>query len=204
MIEDEFVNNERPKWEAAGAELVSDVRPYELMKLRMLNGTHSALAYLGFLAGFETISDTVADVDFRKFTELLWREEIAPSVIAPSGLSLSTYAADLMTRYSNPSIRHLTRQITMDGSQKLPQRILGIIDESFSADSQLPGLILTIAAWMRYVRGSDKAGEKIDVRDPLSQRFAAMAECATESTDWVASILAMREVFPEQVANALR
>ena len=83
---------------------------------KSLYGTHSALAYLGFLAGFETISDTVADADFRKFTELLWREEIAPSVIAPSGLSLSTYAADLMTRCSNPSIRHLTKQIAMDGS----------------------------------------------------------------------------------------
>jgi len=203
VIENSFVNNERPDWESVGAQIVSDVRPFELMKLRMLNGTHSALAYLGYLAGFKTIASTVANDDFKAFTELLWDKEIVPSLTAPSGISLSVYAEDLMKRYSNPNVRHLTWQIAMDGSQKLPQRILDTIDERYAKNAQTPGLLLTVAAWMRYVSGIDESGIRIDVRDPLANEFTALAENTTNPEDWVANILAMREVFSDQIAEAI-
>ena len=203
VIEDDFVNKERPHWESAGAELVSNVRPYELMKLRMLNGTHSALAYLGYLAGFETIADTVANEDFRAFTETLWVKEIIPTVTAPPGVSLSKYADELLQRYTNTSVRHLTWQIAMDGSQKLPQRILGPVSERLAAAALAPGLILSIAAWMHYVRGIDESGARIDVRDPYAEIFAALAATTNNPEDWVANLLGMTDVFPESVAVAL-
>lgn len=203
VIENNFVNGEHPDWGSAGAQIVCDVRPFELMKLRMLNGTHSALAYLGCLAGFKTIAETVADKDFRRFTETLWEKEIIPSLAAPPGVSLSDYAEELMARYTNPNVRHLTSQIAMDGSQKLPQRILGTLDERFTEGAQTPGLILTVAAWMRYLRGIDEAGNPIDIRDPLAEKFALLAETTDEPEDWVSSILAIREVFPDTVAKAL-
>ena len=203
VIENSFVANEHPDWASAGAQMVNDVHPFELMKLRMLNGTHSALAYLGFLAGFETIADTVADDDFKAFTKVLWTEEIIPTLTAPPGISLAEYAADLMLRYENPKVRHLTAQIAMDGSQKLPQRILGTIDYRFSHNADSPGLILTVAAWMRYVHGIDETGNAIDVRDPLADKFAVMAKSTVEPEDWVASMLNVREVFSERIAEVL-
>jgi len=203
VIEDDFVSDERPNWNKVGAELVSDVQPYELMKLRMLNGTHSALAYLGYLAGFKTIADTVADKDFRRLTETLWRNEIIPTVTAPEGVSLSEYADNLMARYTNPSIRHLTWQIAMDGSQKIPQRIIDVVNERRAVGAKTPGLILVIAAWLRYVGGIDETGATIDVRDPLAEKFANLAASVETSEDWVASILSLREIFPEKVAARL-
>jgi len=203
VIENNFVNDEYPDWGYVGAQIVPDVRPFEIMKLRMLNGTHSTLAYLGYLAGFKTIAETVADDDFRIFIEILWDKEIMPSFTAPLGVSLSEYAADLMNRYSNPNIRHLNWQIAMDGSQKLPQRFLDTIDKRLANGEASPGLILAVAAWIRYISGIDETGNIIDVRDPLSEKFAALAENTTESEDWIASILAIREVFPDHLAVAL-
>ena len=104
-----------------------------MMKLRCLNGTHSALAYLGYLAGHETIADTVADPAFAALCEKLWQDEILPTVPQPEGEDLTAYAHALLARYRNPSIRHRTWQIAMDGSQKLPQRILGSVAENLAA-----------------------------------------------------------------------
>ncbi len=133
VVEDDFVDGARPDLGAVGVELVGDVTPFEHMKLRMLNGTHSALAYLGYLAGHETIAETVADPVFAAFVRRLWAREIIPAVEAPPGVDLGAYAEALMARYRNPAIRHRTWQIAMDGSQKLPQRILGTMAEGLEA-----------------------------------------------------------------------
>ncbi|MDG1115951.1 MAG: mannitol dehydrogenase family protein, partial [Flavimaricola sp.] len=153
VVEDDFVGGIRPDLAAAGVEMVPDVTPYEHMKLKMLNGTHSALAYLGYLGGHETISDTVADPVFAAYVRSLWADEIAPAVDAPEGVSLTDYATALFDRYANPAIRHRTWQIAMDGSQKLPQRLLGTLEANFAAGRPSPGLCLAVAAWMRYVGG---------------------------------------------------
>lgn len=203
VIEDDFVGGERPDWGAAGAELVRDVTPYEHMKLRMLNGTHSALAYLGYLAGHETIADTMADAVFARFVRHLWAEEIAPVLTPPPGVSLAAYADALAARYANPAIRHRTWQIAMDGSQKLPQRILGTLAENFAAGREAPGLIVAVAAWMRYVGGVDEKGQPITVKDPLADRLRALSQAADTPADLVVALLTVREVFPEALAAAL-
>jgi fructuronate reductase len=199
VVEDDFVDGARPDFGAVGVELVGDVTPYEHMKLRMLNGTHSALAYLGYLAGHETIAETVADPVFAGFVRRLWAREIIPAVDAPPGVDLVAYAEALMARYRNPAIRHRTWQIAMDGSQKLPQRILGTMAEGLEAGRDVPGLALVVAGWMRYVGGRDESGQPIDVRDPMAARLRALAEGA----DPVAGLLGVREVFPEAISARL-
>ena len=199
VVEDDFVGNARPDLGAAGVQMVADVTPFEHTKLRMLNGTHSALAYLGYLAGHETIADTMADPVFAGFANRLWTREIIPALEAPEGVSLPDYAAALARRYANPGIRHRTWQIAMDGSQKLPQRILGTVATNLAQGRPCPGLMLAVAAWMRYVSGRDLQGGTIDVRDPLAAQLLA---CATAS-DPVSALLSLNTVFAADLAPAL-
>lgn len=201
VVEDHFVDGERPDLAAVGVQLVKDVTPFEHMKLRCLNGTHSALAYLGYLAGYETISDTVADPDFARFCKHLWKNEIVPGLKAPEGVDLVAYTAALFDRYSNPAIRHRTWQIAMDGSQKLPQRILSTLGENLRAGRPIKGLTLAVAAWMRYVAGVDERGGTIDVRDPLAARLKTLSDGAATDRERVAALLSVREVFPAALAE---
>lgn len=202
VIEDDFVNGNRPDFAAVGVQMVQDVTAFEHMKLRMLNGTHSSLAYLGYLAGHETIADTVSNPAFSAFVVQLW-DEIMPTVAAPPGVSLPDYAHALKARYANPAIRHRTWQIAMDGSQKLPQRLLGTMAENFKAGRPCPGLCLAVAAWMRYVGGVDETGAEIDVKDPLAAKLQRISESATSPSDKVAALLAVEDVFPPALAAQL-
>ncbi|NDV02510.1 mannitol dehydrogenase family protein [Pseudoroseicyclus tamaricis] len=199
VVEESFVGP-RPDLGAVGVELVEDVTPFEHMKLRCLNGTHSALAYLGYLAGAETIADTVARQPLAAYVRHLWAEEILPVLTAPPGTSLEDYAEALFARYANPAIRHRTWQIAMDGSQKLPQRILGTVAETLAAGREPKGLYLAIAAWMAYTSGRDLSGAPIDVRDPLAERLAAC--WPGEPAEVVARYLALEDVFAEGTDRA--
>lgn len=190
VIEDRFAGADRPLWETAGAQIVADVAPFEHMKLRLLNGAHSALAYLGYLAGYETIFDTVSDPVMNGFVRRLWAE-IVPMVPPPPDTDLRSYTQDLLLRFANPRVRHRTWQIAMDGSQKLPQRLLGTIRERLHTGLPIPSLALAVAAWIRYVAGIDEAGQPIDVRDPLAARLHALAN----SENPVESVLTVREIF---------
>lgn len=200
-IEDDFVDGVRPDFGAVGAQLTSEVEPFELMKLRCLNGTHSALAYLGYLSGRETVAEAVADPILAAFIERLWQTEIEPSLVPPEGVDLSAYTAALRTRYANPAIRHRTWQIAMDGSQKLPQRILGTVADNLAAERPVTCLAAVVAAWMHYVGGTDEAGRAIDVRDPLADRLRALSEGARSAEARADALLSMREIFPETLAT---
>lgn len=173
-IEDVFAVG-RPDWHEVGAQMVSEVAPFEFMKLRMLNGAHSSLAYLGYLAGHETVAEASGDPVLARFLGGLWAE-IIPTVPAPQGVVLADYAKALLVRFQNPAIRHRTWQIAMDGSQKLPQRLLGTIRERLKAGAGIDHLALGVAAWMRYVTGTDERGAAIDVRDPLAAELKRRTE----------------------------
>ncbi|KZM47590.1 dioxygenase [Labrenzia sp. OB1] len=208
VVEDDFVpaygKDARPDLGAVGVELVDNVTAYEHMKLRMLNGTHSSLAYLGYLAGHETIAETVADPVLAAYVKRLWKTEIIPSFTAPPGVDLAGYADALFDRYSNPGIRHRTWQIAMDGSQKLPQRILGTLRDNLAANRACPGLLTAVAAWMIYVGGTDLSGRPIDVRDPLSGRLRALSDGASDARGKVAALLGVRDIFDADLADAMR
>lgn len=201
VIEDDFVDNCRPNWNLSGAQFVKDVEPFELMKLRCLNGTHSALAYLGYLAGYETVFEAVSDEDFAGFIDRLWTEEIIPTLPKLDGIDLAAYCADLKKRYQNSEIRHLTWQIAMDGSQKIPQRILGTIRDNLRSGVSISGLALVVAAWLRYVGAVDEQGNDIDVKDPLAVELKTTSQSHDLPEDKVKALLALRAVFDEDLAN---
>ena len=119
VITDDFVSD-RPAWELAGAVLTSDVAPWETAKLRLLNASHSLLAYLGALRGYDTIAEAVRDDDLEAAVRRLMYDDVVPSLAAPDGLALPDYCEQLLTRFANPSLQHRTVQVAMDGSQKLP------------------------------------------------------------------------------------
>lgn len=174
VIEDRFPQG-RPDWAAQGAELVADVGPYETMKLRLLNGAHSSLAYLGYLAGRETVADAMALAPLALHVRRLMDEEAGPTLTLPPGADVEGYKDRLIARFRNPALRHRTWQIAMDGSQKLPQRLLGTVRDRLAAGAPIPRLALGVAAWMRYVTGIDEAGQAIDVRDPLATELQRRA-----------------------------
>jgi fructuronate reductase len=155
VVEDKFAG-QRPPLEIGGAEWASDVAPYERMKLRMLNGTHSSMAYLGYLGGYEFIADVIADPHFQRFIGGELKEEIAPT-LGMAKAETDAYAVKLLKRYSNTAMKHRTYQIAMDGSQKLPQRLLGTISDRLRAGAPIERLSLTLAAWMIYAQGKDFA-----------------------------------------------
>jgi fructuronate reductase len=192
VIEDDFAA-ERPCWDRVGAEFVRDVGPYEDMKLRLLNGSHSAMAYLGYLAGYEFIYQVVGDATFRAFVEHLM-SEAATTLALPAGVDVARYRRDLLERFANPALGHRCYQIAMDGSQKLPQRLLGTIRDRLKGGRSIDALALAVAAWMRYVRAVDEKGSPYQVQDPLAGRLQEAARAGDAST-CVDCLLRIREVF---------
>ena len=193
-IQDVFAAG-RPAWHEVGAQMVSEVAPFEFMKLRMLNGAHSSLAYLGYLAGHETVAEASGDPILAGFLQGLWAE-IIPTVPAPQGVVLADYGDALLARFRNPAIRHRTWQIAMDGSQKLPQRLLGTIRDRLKSGAPIDHLALGVAAWMRYVTGTDEKGAAIDIRDPLAAEFATKAKAAGRNAAALSpSLLGIEAIF---------
>ncbi|WP_312242194.1 mannitol dehydrogenase family protein [Pantoea sp.] len=199
VIEDNFVSG-RPAWENAGAELVDDVLPFEEMKLRMLNGSHSFLAYLGFLSGYQHISDCMADADLKQAARALMLHEQAPT-LRTRGVDLAAYADSLIARYENRAIKHRTYQIATDGTQKLPQRLLDSVRWHLSRGSRCDLLTLGVAAWMRYVSGVDEQGNAIEIRDPLKEELAQRVAQSEDGEARVHALLALKSVFAEDLAQ---
>ncbi|MBB4041723.1 fructuronate reductase [Microvirga flocculans] len=199
VIEDHFPLG-RPPWEKAGAEFVGNVEPYEHMKLRLLNGSHSTLAYLGYLSGYETVADAMGDPSFVRLIQGLMDDEVAPTLHMPPGADLSSYKRALIERFKNPALKHRTWQIAMDGSQKLPQRLLGTVRDRLLVNAPIGRLSLGVAAWMRYVTGVDEKGAPIDVRDPMAPRLRELAERSEGSAERLArELFAVREIFGDDL-----
>ena len=197
VIEDNFVAG-RPQWEKAGAELVSDVIPFEEMKLRMLNGSHSFLAYLGYLAGYQHINDCMGDENYRRAAHDLMLKEQAPT-LKVQNVDLARYADLLIERYTNPALRHRTWQIAMDGSQKLPQRMLDSVRWHLAHNSRFDLLALGVAGWMRYVGGVDEQGNAIEVNDPLLPVIQQAVQNSAEGASRVEALLAIEAIFGNEL-----
>ena len=197
VIEDNFVNG-RPDWDKVGAQFVADVVPFEMMKLRMLNGSHSFLAYLGYLGGYETIADTMTNPAYRKAAFALMMQEQAPTLSMPEGTDLNAYATLLIERFSNPSLRHRTWQIAMDGSQKLPQRLLDPVRLHLQNGGSWRHLALGVAGWMRYTQGVDEQGNAIDVVDPMLAEFQKV-NAQYQGADRVKALLGLSGIFADDL-----
>ena len=173
VIEDDFLYG-RPDWDSVGASFVEDVEAYELIKLRLLNGCHSLLAYSGYLAGFETIADVMNEPAFASLARRFLNEEASAAVVAPQGFDIEHYQQQLLERFSNRALRHRTWQIAMDGSQKIPQRWLGTLRHQLASGDSIELLSLALACWIRYVSAHDDAGKLIEVSDPLAAELRSL------------------------------
>ncbi|WSH58024.1 mannitol dehydrogenase family protein [Rhizobium ruizarguesonis] len=172
VIEDHFADG-RPAWEKAGALMVTDVSAYEKMKLRMLNGAHSLVAYLGYIGGYEFIRDVMDDAGL---AALAYRHmhAAARTLDAVPGIDLDDYASELIARFANKAIAHRTYQIAMDGTQKLPQRLLEPATEALAHGDKAETYAIAVAAWMRYAIGEHGNGERYELRDPRAGEIAAL------------------------------
>ncbi|MBR0551267.1 mannitol dehydrogenase family protein [Stakelama marina] len=198
VIENRFAGP-RPDFDALGVQLTDAVPPWEDAKLRLLNGSHSGLAYLGGLAGIDFVHEMVAREDARRFVETLWNEaEVTLS--PPPGLDIAAYRAELMARFANSALQHRTRQIAIDGSQKLPQRLLATIAARREEGLASPALTLAVAAWMRWQGGTDDAGKPHTVDDPLADRTAAALNGCDTAEARVKALLAINAIFPTELA----
>lgn len=198
VIEDWFCGD-RPDFARFGVQLTEAVEPWEDAKLRLLNGAHSATAYLGALSGHEHVHEAMATPALKAFVEALW-DEAETTLNPPPGLDIPAYRTELMARFENPALMHRTRQIAMDGSQKLPQRLLAGAGERLSAGQGIDALALGIAAWMKWQSGVTESGEAFVVDDPLAGETAALLAGAATDAERVAALLSLRAVFPEALA----
>ncbi|KQT54277.1 mannitol dehydrogenase [Aureimonas sp. Leaf454] len=203
VVEDDFPSG-RPDWARAGVTFTAQVGAFETMKLRLLNGSHSTLAYLGYLAGHETVADTMAAPGFAALVRGLMEEEASPTLPPLAGFDLDAYRRELRDRFRNPALRHRTWQIAMDGSQKLPQRLLNTVRDRLAAGASIDRLALGLAAWMIYAAGRDETGAAIDVRDPLAERIRTATAAAGTPQDLVAAYLDFHEVFGRDLASSPR
>lgn len=182
-----------PDFASAGVVMAKDVSAWERAKLRILNGAHSSLAYIGTLLGHETVADAMQDGQLAAFIERLVREDIIPG-LQPSPIDLQAYAGEIFERFRNPAIHHKLSQIAWDGSQKLPYRLLDTIDAALSSDRSVERLAVPIAAWMLFI--DRRAGEGLEIVDPLADELVARAM----SERPVNALLGLRKVFPDRLA----
>ncbi|OCH17479.1 MULTISPECIES: mannitol dehydrogenase family protein [unclassified Aliivibrio] len=200
VIEDNFVSG-RPNWNKVGAQFVADVAPFEEMKLRMLNGSHSFMAYMGNLAGFDYISEVMENNDYRvAVSELMFNEQGA-SLEMPEGVDLDLYAHSLIERFSNPSLQHRTWQIAMDGSQKIPPRFCESLRILKAQNKSTKWIILGIAAWMKYVGRRNDLKQYIDVVDPLVDQFDGIYKESETNQQVVSSLLNIQSIFGADISN---
>ncbi|WP_298015289.1 mannitol dehydrogenase family protein [uncultured Castellaniella sp.] len=175
VIEDRFPEG-RPAWEHAGALMVDDVAPFERMKLRMLNGAHSLLAYAGHVAGWTYVREAIADPDLSRVLRRLMDGAAASLEREPAGLALRDYADALCRRFANPAMAHETYQIAMDGTEKIPQRLLAPADRTLLLQGDVRPFAFAIAAWMRYCLGVTDAGASYALRDPRESEILAVVQ----------------------------
>jgi fructuronate reductase len=176
VIEDKFAGP-RPQWETHGAQITSDVHAYETAKLRMLNGAHSALAYLGLQRGHEFVHQAIGDPVLALLIDKLMHDEAAASLTPAPGQDLSAYADALIERFKNPALNHRLIQIAMDGSQKIPQRWLETLSFHQATGRKCPAILTALGGWLCHIRG-DNIPHWGPVDDPIAATLKATWDAA--------------------------
>lgn len=174
VIEDKFAHG-RPSLEFSGAEFVADVEPFEHMKLRLLNGAHTAIAAIGQIAGLETVAEAFADPRVRHYVNLYWKQAV--TAVDPI-VGAANYVEGLRGRFANPALRHRTLQIASDASQKLPQRILAPLGEILSQGGDARALIFAVALWIQSCARLNERGQPITIHDPAFHQWDAPDQCS--------------------------
>lgn len=195
IIEDDFCDG-RPPWEEVGAQFVKNVESYEMMKLRLLNASHSAMGYLGYLAGYQYIHEIIGDPQFRRYIRAMMASEVRPLLPEVPGIDLDVYCETLITRFSNPTIMDQATRICMHGSGKIPKFILPSIIDQVKRDGPMRLLSLCVASWFRYLTGKDEQGRAFTIDDPMAHELQARAE---EGKNDPRVLIATPGLFPDSL-----
>jgi fructuronate reductase len=199
VVEDRF-SGPRPDFVALGVQLTADVARWEQAKLRLLNGAHSSIAYLGGIAGIDYVHQVTGRPAMRRFVEALW-DEAQTTLSPPRELDVAAYRRELMARFDNSALQHSTRQIAMDGSQKLPQRLLATIAARIDQGRCIDRLALGVAGWMRWQFGRDEAGNAFTVDDPLAGETARRLAGLDNAEAMVRALLGIAGIFPAELQH---
>jgi mannitol 2-dehydrogenase len=174
VLEDDFGLG-RPPLEDAGVQVVADVEPYELMKLRLLNASHQALCYFGYLAGYRLVHDVCQDPLFAEFLLAYMDREATPSLQPVPGIDLHAYKRELITRFSNPQVRDTVARLCAESSDRIPKWLLPVIRYNLQTDGEIERSVAVVAAWARYAEGVDEEGQPIEIVDRLKDTLTAAA-----------------------------
>lgn len=197
VLADSFCNG-RPPLEEVGVQIVPDVHPYETMKLRLLNASHQAMAYLGYLAGYRYADEAMGDGDLRTFIARLMDDEVTALLEPVPGIDLALYKRTLIERFSNPKIKDTLARLATDGSDRMPKFLLPSLKEALESGQPHRLLTFAVAGWFRYLRGTDEQGQTIAIADPLADELRARAN---QSKDDPRPLLALRSLFGELGQN---
>lgn len=185
-----------PAWDRAGALFVPDVLPYEILKMRVLNGIQSNVCQLGALSDLDYMADVMALPEFREFAEGVIRREVLPCLGDVPGIDLDAYVTQSIERLTNPKLKHRTTQISTDGSQKIKQRLLQPMRDAIRAGIEHDGLLLGVAGWMQYATGVDHRGNSFPVADPVAVKTRAIAlDAQGDARKIVEGMLELESVF---------
>lgn len=195
VLEDRFTLG-RPAWEQVGVQIVDDVEPYELMKLRLLNGSHQAMAYSGLLAGHTHVHEAISDPLVRGLVERYMREEAAPTLEPVAGIDVPSYMTDLMQRFGNPYIRDTLRRLATDASDRIPKFLLPVARTRSAAGLASPAAATVVAAWAAYSRSMLQAGHALDDRNRT-----LVADALADAERRPESFLANRDWFGDLAAD---
>ncbi|MFP5347106.1 MAG: mannitol dehydrogenase family protein [Actinomycetes bacterium] len=195
VLEDSFGLG-RPPFEDAGVQIVDDVEPYELMKLRLLNASHQALCYLGYLAGYRFAHEVCQDQLFVDFLLGYMDDEATPTLEPVPGVDLFAYKRQLIERFANPEVKDTLARLCAESSDRIPKWLLPVIRQQLSTGGPLTRSALVVASWARYDEGVDEQGEPIEVVDRLRDELMAAARRQRENPD---AFLENRDVFGDLV-----
>ncbi len=198
VVEDHFCVG-RPRWETVGAQLVPDVLPYEKMKLRLLNASHQALCYIGMLVGHHYAHETMENPRICALVSTMMETEVTPLLPPVPGIDLAEYKRTLIERFANPAIGDQLARIGTEGSARIPKFVLPSVSDLLARKSSLRLHAFTVAAWFRYLTGKDDSGRELPLNDPMADRLVAAARAGGKDPS---RLLALREVFSEQIARA--
>ena len=195
ILEDDFCNT-RPPLEDVGVQIVNDVDPYEKMKVRLLNGSHSALSYISYLMGYREVDTAMNDPLISNFVRNYMDHDVTSTLPDVPGINLKNYKEKLIVRFSNPAISDQIQRLAEDGSQKIPNAILPCLKYKLENNEPHTYTLLAIACWFKYLTATDEVGDKIIIKDLLADKLTSIAQSNPED---LIELLTVQEVFGEDL-----
>jgi mannitol 2-dehydrogenase len=191
VLEDTFTDG-RPGYGEVGVQLVDNVEPYELMKLRLLNASHQAMCYFGYLVGYRLVHEAAQDPLFQAFLLGYMNEEATPTLPPVPGVDLAGYKRTLLERFSNPQVRDTIARLCAQSSDRIPKWLLPVVREQLAAGGEIRRSAAVVASWARYAEGTDEQGEPIEIVDRLRDTLVRSARRQYEDPD---AFIANRDLF---------